>query len=328
MHSDAQVQAQVQSQAQVQAKRSWYIGLICVLGAQILFGTTFAVNKFVISQDVDPVLMGFNRAWIAIVCLFPFYRRNRGTTRWTPKDWRLVFFVGAFATAGAMILEYMGTEHTAASNVSLIISTESVLAILLAVLILKEKLRLSTIFGGVGAMVGMALVLWEDIQTFQVHGGSDLFGDLLVTASVFLWCLYTINSKRILQNSEPLIAHFFITIFSCFTLGLVSFLRGSWPAVMEMSLSAWIGTLYLGGVCSGFAHWLYFQALKRLPASLVSLTLTLLPVFGVTFSILLLGETLSINQAIGGLAIAAGVGYAVWPQDHEVPIPEEAPPGA
>ncbi|MGC9329443.1 MAG: DMT family transporter, partial [Candidatus Hinthialibacter sp.] len=250
------------SDAQVQAKRSWFIGLLCVLGAQILFGTTFAVNKFVISQNVDPILMGFNRAWIAVVCLFPFYRRNREETQWTPKDWRLVFFVGTFATAGAMILEYMGTKHTAASNVSLIISTESVLAILLSVLILKEKLRLSTIFGGAGAMIGMSLVLWEDIQTFQMHGGSGLLGDLLVTASVFLWCLYTINGKRILQKSEPLVAHFFITLFSCITLGLVSFLRGSWPTIMEMNPPAWIGTIYLGSICSGLAHWLYFQALK------------------------------------------------------------------
>ncbi len=309
------------------AKRSWTIGLVCVLGAQFLFGTTFAFNKYVISQNVDPVLMGFNRAWIAALCLFPFYWRHRGRTKWSFQEWRLVAFVGLVATAGAMILEYMGTQYTTASNVSLIISTESVLAIFLAVLILKERLRLSTIVGGLGAIVGMAIVLWEDIRAFQVHGGSNLLGDFLALLSVFLWCMYTINGKRILAHSEPLTAHFFITLFSCITLGLVSWWRGSWGQLLTMSPTAWLGTLYLGSVCSGFAHWLYFQALKRLPASLVSITLTLLPVFGVAFSIILLGEKLSLHQAVGGLAIAIGVGYAVWPEEEKLPIPEEAPPG-
>lgn len=310
------------------SKQSWLIGIVCVLAAQFLFGTTFAFNKFVINQDVDPILLGFNRAWIAVACLFPFYLRLRKTTQWDGKIWRLVIFVGAFATAGAMILEYMGTKHTTASNASLIVATESVLAVFLAVLILKEKLNRSTIVGGVGALIGMAMVMWEDLRAFQIHGGEGLIGDLLALCSVFCWCLYTINSKRILEHSNPLVAHFFVTFFCSVTLGLVVFFQGTWRTLFVMNSAAWLATVYLGSVCSGLALWLYFQALKRLPATLVSITLTLLPVVGVAFSMFLLGEKLTPHKIAGGAAITLGVGYAVWPQNNNIPIADEVPPAA
>lgn len=316
----------MKSDCAASSKRTWFIGLLCAICAQILFGTTFAFNKYVINQNVDPILMGFNRTWIAVVCLFPFYVNLRHTTRWSKADWRLVIFIGSFATAGAMILEYMGTKYTTASNASLIVTAESVLAIFLAVLILKEKLHKPTLIGGLGALFGMAMVMWEDIQAFQIRGGSNLIGDLLVLCSIFCWCLYTINSKRILRHSNPLVAHFFVTLFCSLSLGSVVLFRGTWREITAMNESAWMATFYLGSACSGFALWLYYQALKRLPASLVSITLTLLPVTGVFFSVFLLGEHLSPHKIAGGLAIVIGVGYAVWPQEGRVPITDEVPP--
>jgi drug/metabolite transporter (DMT)-like permease len=307
--------------------RDWIIGIVCVLTAQILFGTTFAFNKLVINQGVDPILLGFNRSWIAILCLFPFYWTQRKKNHWTRSDWRLVFFVGAFATASAMILEYKATEYTSASNVSLIISTESILTLILCVVILKEKLRTPILYGGIGSAIGTVLVMWNDVVQFEIHSGTNLKGDLLVMMSVFCWSAYTINSKRILYHSIPIIAHFYITVFSCLTLGLVCLFWGLLPEIFSMDATAWGRTFYLGSICSGLAMLLYFYALKKLPASLVCLTLTLLPVFGVTFSVLLADETITIYQGIGGAAIIVSIGYAMWPERSQKIISETLPPG-
>jgi drug/metabolite transporter (DMT)-like permease len=310
-----------------QSKRSWIIGLICVLFAQFLFGTTFSLNKYVIQQGVDPILLGFNRTCIAIVCLFPFYWGRRNTTVWTLKDWRLVILVGVFATAGAIILEYTGAKHTTASNVSLIMSIESLLTIYMAFLILKERLHPPVIYGGLGALVGMFFVMWDDFNSVEIHANKALFGDFLVLASVLCWCAFTISSKRIVKRSNPLVAHFFITVFACLSLGSVVAIQGTWRAWMEMDRISWYITIYLGSFCSGLGYLLFFQALKRLPASVVSLTLSLLPLFGVLFSILLLGEKLTYYQILGGAVIIIGVGYALRPQNNGHSIPGEVPPG-
>ena len=307
--------------------RHWATGVLCVLAAQLLFGTTFAFNKLVINQSVDPILLGFNRAVLATLTLLPFYWRRRNSAAWSRADWRRAWFVGAIACAAAMILEYMGTRYTTASNVSLIISTEAVFSIFLCVLILKEKLVRPTLAGGIAALAGMGFVLLDDIRGVDVHFASHLSGDLLVLGSVLCWGLYTVNSKILVDRSNATYTIFFVTLFSALSLGGVNLARGTLGQIGEMSTPAWLGTVYLGVFCSGLAHLLYFQALQRLPASLVALTLTLLPVFGVVFSIALLGERLTGARGAGAVVIIAGIAYAVWPRNQVHPALEQVPPG-
>ncbi|HOJ61711.1 MAG TPA: DMT family transporter [bacterium] len=307
--------------------RRWMIGILCVLSAQLLFGTTFAINKLVINQSVDPILLGFNRAVLATLTLLPFYWRRRKSAHWSPADWRRALFIGAGACAAAMILEYMGTRYTTASNVSLIISTEAVFSIFLCVWILKEKLAIATVIGGLAAAAGMGFVLLDDIRGLDVHFESHLFGDLLVLGSVLCWGLYTVNSKILVDRSNATVTIFFVTLFSALSLGGINLFRGTLGQIGHMPTPALLGTVYLGVFCSGFAHLLYFQALQRLPASLVALTLTLLPVFGVVFSIALLGERLTWAQGAGAVVIIVGIGYAVWPRNRTHTTLEQFPPG-
>ncbi|MDP8246196.1 MAG: DMT family transporter [Candidatus Hinthialibacter antarcticus] len=304
--------------------RSWVLGIICVIGAQFLFGTTFAFNKWVMNHNIDPIALGFARASLASVFMAPFFWSARNTTRWTPKDWRRVVFIGLGLNAVAIICEYMGTNFTSASNATLIIATESVFSVFLAVIILKETLHKQTVVGGVIALAGVALVMFRDIMHFEVHGGAGLFGDALVVASVVCWGLFTILSKKLLNHSNPIYTLFFINIFASISLGIVSGTQGTLAPMLEMDAYTWAAVLYLGLICSGGGFLLYFTALKLLPASIVVLTLTLIPVFGVVFSIGLLGEVLTLPQIIGGTSIICGVTYAMWPREAQKVVSEDA----
>ena len=222
-----------------------------------------------------------------------------------------------------MILEISGTKFTTASNVSLISSTESIVSILLSVLILKERLQTGVIAGGICALAGMGLVLSHDIRTAEWHFNAGLLGDVLVFGAVFSWSLYTVYSKKIVEGADPICAIFWVSLFAALSLGLVNVFIGTITGIGDMSFSAWQVTVYLGIVGSGLAHLLYFQALKNLPATIVSITLTLLPVFGVAFSMGLLGEKLTLTQTIGAITIVTGVGYAVWPRSQPAAYPPE-----
>ncbi|MBZ0258740.1 DMT family transporter, partial [bacterium] len=205
---------------------SWVLGILCVVVAQFLFGTTFAFNKWVMNHNIDPIALGFARAVLASVFMAPFFWKARHTTKWTPKDWRRVIFIGLGLNAVAIICEYMGTHYTTAANATLIIATESVFSVFLAVLILKESLHKESIIGGVVALTGVALVMLRDILHFEVHGGAGLFGDALVVCSVVCWGFFTILSKQVLDHSSPIYALFFINIFASVSLGVVSGLQG------------------------------------------------------------------------------------------------------
>lgn len=300
------------------------IGLIFVVIAQILFGTTFAVNKFVIDiEGVNPIVMAHNRTFIVLICLFPFLKRCKGSTVWTWLDWKRVMFIGGVAYTGGMIFEYYGTRYTTASNVSLIVSTEMIFSIFLAVLLLKETLHRHTIIGGICAFTGMGLVVYQDIQAAEFHWNEALLGDLLVLCSVVGWGLYNIFSKKVLNHSDPIYTLFYVSLFSVLSLLVISIPTGDIYHMLSMSPKAWAGTVYLGifGSCLGMVF--YFQALKRLPVSIAALTLTLLPVFGVLSAMIFLGESLSFIQVIGAIVIIISVGYVVYPRKGEEPITED-----
>jgi drug/metabolite transporter (DMT)-like permease len=301
-----------------------FVGIIFVLIAQFLFGTTFAVNKFVIAvEGVNPVVMAHNRTFLVLICLFPFLKRCKGSTVWSWMDWKRVMFIGGVAYSGAMMFEYYGTRFTTASNVSLIVSTEMVFSIFLAVLLLKEKLHIHTIIGGFCAFFGMGMVIYQDIQAAEFHINEALKGDLLVLGSVVGWGLYNIFSKKVLNHSDPIYTLFYVSLFSVLSLLMISIPTGDIFNMLSMSPKAWAGTVYLGifGSCLGMVF--YFQGLKRLPVSIAALTITLLPVFGVLCSMILLGESLSMIQVIGAIIIIISVGYVVYPRKGEVPITED-----
>ncbi len=300
------------------------IGILCVILAQFLFGTTFAFNKYVINHNVDPMLLGFNRMTLVTICLLPFFRRFKGNTQWSWNDWKRVVFIGAVAQTLAIIFEYGGTKFTTASNASLIISTEAVFSVFLSVLILKERLKLPTVVGGILAVAGMGLVMLNDIRKLEFHTGTGLKGDLLVLFSVICWGLYTVYSKQVLNHSNAIYTLFFVSLFTNISLGMVNLWRGTFSQLAEMPIQAWLATIYLGVFCSCLGHMLYYAALRRLPASIVALTLTLLPVFGVTVSMILLGETLNIAQFVGALIIMIGVAYAVWPRKYQPSLAKDA----
>ena len=69
--------------------------------------------------------------------------------------------------------------------------------------------------------------------------------------------------------------------------------------------------LFLGVFCSVIAYLLYNLGLKALSPSAVISMLNLVPIFGVMFSFLLLGEAITLRMVIGGAIIILGVMLSV-----------------
>lgn len=304
--------------------REHIAGTAFVLTAQMLFGTTFAVNKIVLNEGVDPGILSLGKVAIVCLCLLPFARYCKGETRWSPADWRRAMAVGGLAYTAGMYLEYIGTKFTMASNVSLIVSTEAAFAVFLCVIFLKEKLHYTTIVGGVFAVIGVFMVVFRDIRHIEFRWGTSLAGDLLVLTAVVAWGFYTVFSKKILDHSNPIYSLFFVSLFSACTLLPINLAAGTMGQFAAMTPKAWTALAYLGvfGSCLGMIC--YFEGLKRLPASVAALTLTLLPVFGVLFSVILLNERLALMQMLGAAVIVVSVGFVVYPREREIPITEDS----
>ena len=80
----------------------------------------------------------------------------------------------------------------------------------------------------------------------------------------------------------------------------------NWPH-HSLPAASWVSALLLGVVCTGFAFVLYYRLVARIGAPRTSTVTYLIPLFGVIWAWLLLGEPLTITMAIAGALILAGV---------------------
>jgi drug/metabolite transporter (DMT)-like permease len=74
-----------------------------------------------------------------------------------------------------------------------------------------------------------------------------------------------------------------------------------WP-VQPVTLLAWA---WSGAVGVGFAYFMWFIVIERLPASTAAIGSLLIPVVGVSSSALLLGEAPTLNDSIGFVLVFA-----------------------
>lgn len=201
-----------------------------------------------------------------------------------------------------------GLALTTASNATLIGSAEPLFVIILAWLVLRERIGSPMLGLALVVTCGIALVVLPDIRG---GGAGSVLGDTLVTLGTLFGALYVIATRKLVLTLDPLPLSALQQ-----SIGLL------WTfAVIMVALAAGLATLGLNGVepqvlllaaVSGvvqyaLAFWFYLFALRRLPANVTAFYLALIPVFGVGAAYGFLGESLSPVQWVGAALIIIAV---------------------
>jgi len=87
---------------------------------------------------------------------------------------------------------------------------------------------------------------------------------------------------------------------------VLPFAIAEWPTAAIPGRS-WAAAIALGVVCTGFAFWLFYRLIKRIGGPRTSTVTYLVPLFGVAWAWLLLGEPLTVTMGIAGSLILGGV---------------------
>ena len=90
------------------------------------------------------------------------------------------------------------------------------------------------------------------------------------------------------------------------------FESGQLAAIENASLDAWIAILHMGIVVSIVGHGLWYQLVPKYRTNQTMPFTLLIPIFGVSLGIVLLGETLTWHVVAGGLVTLAGVAIIVF----------------
>ena len=288
-----------------QQKQSNAAPVLSVLGALILWSSSFVAIK-VAYTTFPPITLAVTRFVVATLILGALALLPGNRVRLEKKDILTFAVCGLTGIMLYAVLQNIAMQWTSASSATLIIASYPIITLLLESVIYKIKLSAVKIVAVLIAIVGVVILSYVKAES-RLEG--ELLGILLLVAAGVVWAVYNFMTKKVVNRYPPITLLFYSTLFgTIFMLPLVLFERGQWqqPTLMSFSMM-----MFLGVFCSVIAFLLYNRGLKTMAASTVTSMLNLVPIFGVFFSWLLLGEQVSLRKFIGGAIVIFGVMLSV-----------------
>jgi drug/metabolite transporter (DMT)-like permease len=276
------------------------------LAAVIFWGFSFIATKTVI-RELHPFPLLALRFGIGAFLLFvvQIYRDRSFLKAFSLRDWISILLLAVIGVVGVIGLQAYGLLYTTAINTGWIIAINPILITLGARLFLGESITMRKVSGILLGFTGIFLIISKGVFSLSVFGSVSSLGDLLVFGSALAWTTYTIGGRGFLARFSPLSSVAAIASVGWVIMLPLSFLTGSWEAVLHLSPIAWAGILFLGVFCSGLGYLFWYAALKKKDSSVVGMYLYIEPFATLAAAILILGEEVKwITLAGGGMTLA------------------------
>jgi drug/metabolite transporter (DMT)-like permease len=263
------------------------------------WGSTWVTLKIAL-DEIPPFGMRTATCAFGAVTLFALAFLQHRDLRIRSTAARLHLVVsGCLSVAAFTLLSAFALVATTTSRVAVLTYTMPIWASLLAYLVLGERLNASR---------GIALALCAAglcVLSYPLAGTSDLVGILIAVSTAVSWAAGTVYVKWAQVNADPMAIAAWqvaVALLVCIA-GLLLFEEPLhlWP----MTAPAFWSLVFAGIVGSGFAYLLWFEVVRRLPATTASLGVLSAPVVGVIASVLVLGERPSLADGIGFALILA-----------------------
>ena len=278
--------------------------ILLALLPPLFFGTGFTIAK--------PAVTHFPPLFLVLICygsialLLSLTQRERLKTPWAS-----IMLISAFAVTiqGALLFWGLRNPEMPATAANLILQIQIPFAVLLDWLLMKERPDGRKILGTAIAVVGVALV----IGLPETPPG--VLPTVMIIVSAFCWSLGQVLVRRLgKDNGVGVLKGNAIGSVPQLALASLLFETGQWQSVVTATWLEWAMLGFVAVVGFYFAYMAWFTLLKQCRLDEASPFLLLMPVVGIITAALVLGESVSVAQLIGGavilfgLAIVSGLG--------------------
>jgi drug/metabolite transporter (DMT)-like permease len=280
-----------------------WLAMFCLAGAVVFWGLSFMATKTALVGGFAPMPVVWLRMVIASLVLAPFWPRipkpdyRQGDIGW-------LVLVCLLQPGVYYLCENYAIGLTTSSQAGVISAIVPLMVAAGAWLFLREHISARTVGGIALSICGVVALSFG--ATAGAQAPNPVLGNALEVIAMASAAGAMIALKHLVKRYDP----WMLTGIQALA-GVFLFLPGAlasnprtWLAVPA---SAWWGVAYLGAFVSLGAFGLYAMALAKLPASRAALAINAVPVVALLAGWLVLGEALGALQALGCLAIAAGV---------------------
>lgn len=279
---------------------------LLLIAAAAVWGVSFVVVKEALSS-ASPLFFLAARFSLATVVLAPFINLRGGFSAGELRAGLVltILLASGFAT------QAVGLQFTTPARSAFIVAMSSVLAPIIALLVLRHRLAWQVVFALAVAGIGLYFLTAPD------SGGLNR-GDLwtLVTAVVFGGHIVAVSefskrfdARRLVWLQLPGTAAG--TLIAALLLEQIRF---------EWSLGLGAALLFLGIMSTAVALVWQMRAQREMSSARASLLFCLEPVFAALTSWIFWGETFSVSQGMGAGLILGGMVLAVMGESRAQPV--------
>lgn len=271
-----------------------------------LFGSgNFAAIKFAMPEIPIYVIAAvrFTVSAVILLVITYFYERNLSLP---PKMRLQVFLLGAIGIFAYQLLFAKGLSITTSVNTALMIAVSPIFTTIYAFITKEQKVNRSIIIFILTGFLGIILI------SLGKAGGisaslKTVPGDLLVLAASMFWAFYALLSQEILKKISVLKMTAYAMLSGAVLLWFVAAGDLSAVAWKELSLSTWIGLSYSTLIATCLVFILWAVGISGIGTYKAMIYMYLQPFVALLLGVLLLNESVSWYQLIGGAIIILSI---------------------
>jgi O-acetylserine/cysteine efflux transporter len=278
---------------------------LLLVGLTAVWGLNFSVIKVALA-DMPPLLLAAMR--FLLVALPAVWLLPKPTV---PASHIAAYGLTMFAMQFAFLFAGMSLG-VGAGVASLLLQFQVFVTIALALGFGRERPSPSQMMGTVIAAGGLAGLV------AGTPSGVSRWGLLLVLLAATAWGVGNTLSRRLLVGQAVLPSVAWGSLVSVLPLAAASMWLEGWPAwrtaLVGSRTSTWLALAYVvyPTTLAGFSLWAY--QLRRYPAAAVAPFTMLVPVFGLLFAALTVGEPLTSAKVTAAAVVLLGVALCQWGQ--------------
>jgi drug/metabolite transporter (DMT)-like permease len=273
-------------------------GYLLALAASVLAGLFPTVSKLLLASVAPIAISGLIYFFSALI-LLPYHPKQLPSK----KSFVLPLVTGLLGAAAAPVIYLYGVRQTTVVNAALLANGEVFFTAMFAFLVFGERIKRKQLFEGLLIVAGI-IVVTTNLQL----GGAELLqgvtGNLLILAAAFIWGIDNNLSRIASQRLGAVFSAKFKNLFGGgFLLGILLLSSSAslvvphdaLPLIVFMTASLAVSSL------------LFMGALARIGAVRTVLVFSLQAPFGSIFGVVILHESITVIQIVGGALILLGV---------------------
>lgn len=274
-------------------------GIVLTVLATMCWGAGTVLTKLAVSSATNGTQLFFDQLLAATAVCGLFASRR---IRWSNKELRFAW-LGLLEPGLAYALGLFGLTSATAIQAVIVQATEGFMIVGVAFVIFREHTPWRVLIYGCAAIVGVVLAC---APAGTLSGGIPVAGSwgvvwiALGTLAAAFYVSFT--ASLVSDDCDPVLLIFWQLVAATSAVALLATFRGQGAQLLAaptpIALGSGIVTYFLSFV-------LYIYGMRSVPVHTSAFLLNLTPVFGIVFSLLILGERLTYLSGLGFVVILA-----------------------